>query len=115
MKTRAVRRTNAELLNWLRLLFHKFNRQFFGEKLPVYEIRVELLMAGKTMVRLRNGKILLMPRGNDFHGVCLAGDELKILIDSRCATLEDECVREICSGPNRRGSLNALFLSISKA
>lgn len=95
MKTRAVRRSNAELLNWLRPLFPEFNRQFFGEELPAYEIRVDLLMAGKTMILLRNGKLLLVPPGSDLHGLCMAGDELKIFVESRCAMLEDECVREV--------------------
>lgn len=95
MNNRAVRRNNAELLDWLRPLFQKFNRQFFAGELPAYEVRVQLLIEGKAIIRLRNGKYRQLPAvGNDLYGLCLA-EELIILIDSRCSTLEDEGVREV--------------------
>jgi hypothetical protein len=95
MNNRAVRRSNAELLDWLRLLFQKFNRQFFGGELPAYEVRVELLIDGKAIIRLRNGKYRQLPAvGNDLYGLCLP-EELMILVDSRCSALEDEGVREV--------------------
>jgi hypothetical protein len=95
MNNRAVRRSNAELLDWLRPLFQEFNTQFFGGDLPAYEVRVELLIDGKTIIRLRNGKHRqLPPLGNDLYGLCLAEDQL-IFIDSRCSALDDEGVREI--------------------
>ena len=95
MNNRVVRRSNAELLDWLRPLFQKFNRQFFGGELPAYEVRVELLIDGKAIIRLRNGKYRQLPAvGNDLYGLCLA-EELMILIDCRCSELEDKGVREV--------------------
>lgn len=95
MNYRAVRRTNAGLSDWLRPRFQEFNRQFFGGELPAYEVRVELLIDGKTIIRLRSGKYRqLPPLGNDLSGLCLAEDQL-IFIDSRCSALEDEGVREV--------------------
>lgn len=95
MNIRPVRRSNAELLDWLRPLFQEFNTQFFGGELPAYEVRVDLLIDGKIIIRLRNGKgRQLPPRGNDPYGLCLSED-LLIFIDSRCSSLEDDCVREV--------------------
>jgi SprT-like family len=95
MNNRTAPRSNAELLDWLRPLFQEFNTQFFGGELPTYEVRVELLINGKTIIRLRNGKYRqLPPLGNDLYGLCLAEDRL-IFIDSRCSALEDEGVREV--------------------
>ena len=63
--------------------------------MPAYEVRVELLIDGKAIIRLRNGKHRQLPTvGNDLYGLCLA-EELMILIDSRCSALGDEGVREV--------------------
>jgi SprT-like family len=94
MNTRAVRRSNAELQDLLRSLFLEFNKRFFGGTLPEYEVRVILLIAGKTIITLRNGKNRPLPNGNDLYGICL-GEEQQILIDSRCTWLQEECVREV--------------------
>ncbi len=95
MNKRPVRRSNVELLDRLRSLFQEFNRQFFGGALPEYEVRVELLIDGKTIIKLRNEKYRQLPSlGNDLSGLCLAEEQL-IFIDSRCSMLEDECVREV--------------------
>src|SRR2546425_97407 len=96
MNNRTVYRSNSELLDWLRPLFQEFNSQFFGGDLPAYEVRVELLIDGKAIIRLRNGKYRqLPPLGNDLYGLCLTEDQLMIFIDSRCSALEDEGVREV--------------------
>ena len=95
MNNRTVRRSNAELLNWLRPAFQEFNRQFFGGELPAYEVRVEFLIDGKAIIQLGNGNYRqLPPLGNDLYGLCLTEDQL-IFIDSRCSALEDEGVREV--------------------
>jgi hypothetical protein len=95
MNKRAVRRTNAELLEWLQPLFQEFNRRFFDGMLPAYEVRVDLLIDGKTIIRLPSGGHWQLPNfGNDLHGLCLANEHL-IIIDSRCSSLEDEWTREV--------------------
>jgi hypothetical protein len=91
---RAARRTNAQLLEWLRPLFQQFNSHFFSNRLPEYEVRVEALIAGKTLILFRDGKYHRLPEGNDLHGLCLA-EEQRIYIDSRCSELNDEFVREV--------------------
>ena len=90
-----TRASNAELLDWLRPLFQEFNRQFFGGELPGYEVRVEALIPGLTIIQRRDGSHhQLPPLGNELRGLCLAEDQL-IFVDSRCVALEDECVREV--------------------
>jgi hypothetical protein len=90
-----VRRSDAEQLNRLRALFQQFNAQFFGNLLPAYELRIELLIAGLTIIQLRNGKYYQIPgSGNCLHGLCLP-DERLIFIDSACSKLEDAGVREV--------------------
>jgi SprT-like family len=95
MNKRRVRRSNAELLDWLRPRLQQFNRQLFGGELPAYEVRVELLIPRLTIISRRDGSHQqLPPLGNELHGMCLTEDQL-IFIDSRCAALEDECVRKV--------------------
>lgn len=95
MNKRTVRRSNAELLDWLGPLFQEFNRQFFDGELPAYEVRVEALIPGLTIIQRCDGSHhQLPPLGNELRGLCLAQDQL-IFVDSRCAALEDECVREV--------------------
>jgi len=95
MNTRAVRRSNLELFEWLRPRFQEFNVQFFDGKLPEYEIRILTLIPG-TLVPLPNAKPRQLPRiGNrPFLGLCVAAHQL-IFMGSQCAALKDECVRAV--------------------
>jgi hypothetical protein len=95
MDMRTLRRRDAQLLDWLRLLFREFNAQFFAGELPAYEIRIELLIAGLTIIKLRNGTYRQLPgSGNCLHGLCLPDEQL-IFINSECSKMEDDAVREV--------------------
>jgi hypothetical protein len=96
LRKRKVRRSSVELLNWLRPRFEEFNRQFFGAKLPEYEILIENLIGGLTIIQRRNGKYQRLPDDlkNELYGLCLAEDH-RIYIDSICSNLEDEGLREV--------------------
>jgi hypothetical protein len=93
---RAIPRSDAELLNRLRALFQQFNYEFFGGAMPSYELRIELLIAGLTIIQLRSGKYHQIPGSGTclLHGLCLPQEQL-IFINSECSKMGDDGLREV--------------------